>query len=273
MHLRYDGISVAIQKEWNIFPLTHRSRFAGEQPLISQATSSVSQIEQWQRQYLDCGWAVATGPHSGIFALECSRDLGIHTLRAKYCEELPFEDALQMRSPDGIVLFFRWPDSGFPACRNELIAPGIHFRQTRSYVPIPWENSPEWARREFVNQEAPLQEAPSWLLAFINGAVAKQKPIEVIPFPLTSTSIHSVLLIFARKNDCWICDFYATQGNRKIVKTLTFRTSEKIVTLVKRGSASMDIRQQSALFSGIEKGQGRIMLNLTKHQYVKLLAA
>lgn len=54
-------------------------------------------------------------------------------------------------------------------------------------MPIPWGNSPEWARREFVNQEAPLQEAPSWLLAFINGAVAKQKPIEVIPFPLTST--------------------------------------------------------------------------------------
>jgi Bifunctional DNA primase/polymerase, N-terminal len=273
MHLKYDGIPIAIQKGWNIFPLIHRSRFASEQPLISQATSSINQIEQWQRQYPDCGWAVATGPHSRIFVLECSRDLGVHTFSTQYREELPFEDALQMRSPDGIVLFFRWPDSGFPTCRSELIAPGIHFRRTRSYVVIPSENAPKWARREFINREAPLQEAPSWLLAFINGAVAKQKPIEVIPFPLASTSTHSVLVIFARKNDQWICDFYSTQGNRKIAKTLTFHTSEKVVTLAERGGASMDTGHQLALISGIEKGQGRIVLNLTQYQYEKLLAA
>jgi hypothetical protein len=118
-----------------------------------------------------------------------------------------------------------------------------------------------------------LQEAPSRLLAFINGAVAKQKPIEVIPFPPASTSTHSVLLIFARKNDRWICDFYSTQGNRKIAKTLTFRTSKKVVTLVERGGASMDPGHQLALFSGIEKGQGKIVLNLTKYQYEKLIAA
>jgi hypothetical protein len=138
---------------------------------------------------------------------------------------------------------------------------------------IPSENGSKWARRELINQEAPLQEAPSWLLAFIDGAVAKQKPTEVIPFPFASTSAHSVLLIFARKNDSWICDFYATQGDNKIAKTLTFRTSEKVVTLVERGGALMDTRHQLALFSLIEKGQGRIVLNLTKYQYEKLLAA
>jgi hypothetical protein len=232
MLLRCDGISVAIQKRWNIFPLIHRSRFAGEQPLVSQATSSINQIEQWQRQYPDCGWAVATGPHSGIFALECSHDLGIRTLRTKYSEELFFEDALQMRSPDGIVLFFRWPNSGFPISRSELIAPWICFRQTESYVAIPAENGPK-SRREFINQEAPVEEAPSWLLAFIDGAVAKQKPAEVIAFPLASNSSHSVLLIFARKNDSWICDFYASQGNYRIAKTLTF-------ALAKRSSHSLN---------------------------------
>jgi hypothetical protein len=114
----YEGRLLATQKGWRVFPLVHRSRFAIEQPFLRQATSSVEQIEQWQREYPDCAWALATGPHSNVFALEASHDLGIQALRAHCSEESILENALQIRSQNRIILFFRWPNGGFLDANN-----------------------------------------------------------------------------------------------------------------------------------------------------------
>ena len=78
----HSHLSQVIRRGWKIFPLIHKSRFAVSQPLLEHATDSVEQVELWQTEYPDCGWAVATGERSGIFALEISFDLGFRKIRS-----------------------------------------------------------------------------------------------------------------------------------------------------------------------------------------------
>src|ERR1700757_2532142 len=116
----YESRILAIQKGWRVFPLVHRSRFVPEQPFLHQATSSIEQIEQWQREYPGCAWALATGPHSNVFALDASCDLGVQTLGAHCREESILANALQIRSQNRIILFFRWPNAEFPSSKSRL---------------------------------------------------------------------------------------------------------------------------------------------------------
>jgi len=273
MNHTYESRILAIQKGWRVFPLVHRSRFALEQPFLHQATSSIEQIEQWQREYPGCGWALATGPHSNVFALDASHDLGIQTLRAHCSEESILAHALQIRSKNRIILFFRWPNAGFPSSKSGLIAPGLYLRQAGCYVVIPTVNAIGVNADGFLDYEASVEDAPSWLMENICAVMAKQESARILPFPLASTSTRSVLLIFTWRIDRWICDFYAIGGGGKIAKTLTFRTREKVIALAERGGAAIDADDHVRLSDGIEKGQGTIVLNLTRDQYEKLLAA
>ncbi|HZZ15999.1 MAG TPA: hypothetical protein VFE08_08580 [Candidatus Sulfotelmatobacter sp.] len=102
---------------------------------------------------------------------------------------------------------------------------------------------------------------------------AKQEAARILPFPLNSTFTRKVLLIFTWRIDCWICDFYGMRGSGKIVKTLRFRTGEKVIAVAARGGAALDADDQVRLSDGIEKGKGTIVLNLTRDQYERLLAA
>jgi hypothetical protein len=74
-------LSSAAKREWRIFPLLHRNRLATAQPLLHHATSNETQIEQWQTEYPDCSWAVATGSESQVFALTFSIDTAVINMR------------------------------------------------------------------------------------------------------------------------------------------------------------------------------------------------
>jgi hypothetical protein len=274
MNHTHESRILAIQKGWRVFPLVHRSRFALEQPLLHQATSSLGQIEQWQREYPGSAWALATGSQSDVFALEASCDLGVQTLRAAHCiEDSTLANALQIRFQNRIIMFFRWPNAGFPSRESGLIVPGLYLHQAGSYVVIPTVKALGMNADGFLDHDASVRDAPSWLMDYIYAVMARRESARILPFPLASTATRSVLLIFALRIDRWVCDFYAIGGGGKIAKTLTFRTREKVIALAERGGAAMYADSQVRLSDGIEKGQGTIFLNLTRAQYEKLLAA
>jgi hypothetical protein len=81
------------------------------------------------------------------------------------------------------------------------------------------------------------------------------------------------LLSFERRGERWLCDFYESSGTAKVRKTLSYRSSDKIVSLAVRGGAFMKRNNRSRLYQGIEIGHGSILLNLTSDQYSKLIAA
>ena len=64
-------VRAAAGRGWRVFPVK-----AGQKapPLLSdwprKASRSLHQIEAWTRLYLDCNWALACGPDSGVYVLD-----------------------------------------------------------------------------------------------------------------------------------------------------------------------------------------------------------
>jgi hypothetical protein len=266
-------ITLALQRGWQIFPLVHTSRFAIEQPLLKQATSSVEQIEAWLKQYPDCGWAVATGEKSGVFAVEFTRDMGIETMRSLCEGDFTAMDTLQTRTAKQITMFFRWPDGGLPASRREQIAEGIAIRHSDGYADLPVGIGATGSQSTYSNLNEPIQNAPAWLLDHIIQAFAKRRTAEVIAFPSRIADMLSVGLSFALRDGMWVCDFYAMEEEGALVKTLPFRFSSSILRLAERGGVAMNAENQEWLNHSFRKGSGIILLTLTNQQYEKLLAA
>ena len=223
----HSHLSQAIQRGWKIFPLIHKSRFAVSQPLFEHATDSVEQMELWQTEYPDCGWAVATGERSGIFALEISFDLGFKTIRSLCHEQSDLMDALQIKAPGGVTLFFQWPDGGFPTCARIAIAPGIHLLQETHYVMLPVIDGGDLKRHELDLAEATLSAAPAWLLTFLFERVQQTRPAEILLFPSALRARRPVLLTFEKRDGYWHCRFLAPASGREVCRRRRYSSPDK----------------------------------------------
>ena len=266
-------ITLALQHGWKIFPLVHRSRFAIEQPLLNQATSSIEQIEEWLKQYPEYHWAVATGESSGVFAVEFTRDLGIQTMRS-FCEgDFAAMDTLQTRTANRVMMFFHWPDAGLPMSRREQIAEGITVRHTGGYANLPSESEGSGDLYAYSNLTGAIKEAPAWLLNLINQSFSKSSHATVFSFPHSRVSSHLVGVSFFLRDKLWVCDFYSMKDYGELVKTLPFRFSSSILKLAERGGVAMNTESKEWLNYSFQKGAGTLMLTLTDQQYEKLLAA
>jgi hypothetical protein len=266
-------IDIVIQRGWKVFPLIPRSRFASEQPLLSQATSSFEQIEEWQKQFLDCPWALATGEHSGVFVVECTLDLGIQTLRAHCDTAFTPMDTLHLLTAKRLAMFFRWPDSGLPASRRAMLAQGVYIRKSGGYIELPLAGDDSYDEYAFSDPNASINDAPSWLLHLIYAGFSKQGPAEVTPFPVSCRFSRLVGLSFSLLNDRWVCDFFSMNDAEMIIKTLYFRSSKTILALAERGGIAMNEANKEWLYRSVDSGKGYILLTLNREQYEKLLAA
>ncbi|HKU24529.1 MAG TPA: bifunctional DNA primase/polymerase [Candidatus Sulfotelmatobacter sp.] len=264
---------LAAQRKWKIFPLLHNSRFAVRQPLLHHATSNEAQIEHWENQYPGYNWALATGNESGVFAIKFSLDAGLATLR-EFGERDPYiSDTVQVRGPNEFFAFLKWPAAGLPASAFGVIAPGACLQGEEGYVSIPGPNMHTPPRHEYVDREAHVLTASEWLMERINQGGSRHGGIQLLAFKPLPNVAQCVLLRFERKDNRWFCDFYESSGVAKIRKTLAYRSSKAVVSLVMRGGAIMDYENRVCLYRGIEIGHGSILLNLTSEQYNKLIAA
>jgi hypothetical protein len=266
-----NAIEHVTQRGWKIFPLIPRSRFATDQPLRSEATSSIAQIEEWKKRYLDCQWALATGEQSGVFVVECSLDLGVQTLRSHCDDEFALMDTLQILTPKRVALIFGWPDAGIPDCRREMLAQGIYVRKSGGYFELPLGGE---GSRAFSDLSASVKQAPPWLLNLVKSGLSNHETAEVCPFPAFSRSTLIVGMAFALVNRRWICDFVLLKdGGASIIKTQYFRSSSTIFAMAERGGVAMNPTNREWICKNIQNGRGNMILNLTREQYQKLLAA
>lgn len=261
---------MALRRGWKVFPLVHSSPFATRQPLLDSATSSMDQIEQWEEQYADRAWAVATGSGSGVFAVEASRVTGISTLQLYSEDDWALSSTLQISAPGRVILFFLWPDGGLPAFQRLPWGCGMYLRQVGDYVRLPSVYSPGIAG-SFVLEEAPIQKAPQGLRAILNILHPSGELGKELCFPSVSKS-YDTLLVFSRSGDRWLCDFYSVTG-RKLGRTFVVCREPNLIELIKRGGATMNDNLQQSLQACIRQGRGKILLHLTGDQYAKLLAA
>lgn len=269
----HNAIELAIQRGWKLFPLIPRSRFATEQDLLRKATSSIEQIEEWQKQYPDCAWALATGEQSGVFVVECSLDLGVHTLRAHSDSEFAPEDTLHILTPKWLSIFFRWPDGGLPKSRRAMLAQGVYVRKEGGYIELPLTGDQTNGGYAFRDPHASIYDAPSWLLNLIHAGFSNCGTADATPFPNDRGFSHIVGMSFTLLNNRWVCNFFRVDDTRMIVKTLYFRSAAAILALAERGGMAMSEANTQWLYSSIRNGEGNLLLTLNGEQYSKLLAA
>jgi Bifunctional DNA primase/polymerase, N-terminal len=266
-------IELAIQREWKIFPLIYRSRLASEQPLLSEATSSVEQIKIWQQQFPDFPWGLATGPESGAFAVEFSRDLSIQKMRSLCGEDYSAMDTLQIRTPKSVTMFFRWPEAGLHASYRTQIAEGISIRQMGNYVELPSSRKESDGECTYCNLTASIKDAPDWLLNAIHRTFSIRRSADKIPFPASRTDTRLIGLSFANRHNRWLCNFLSIDNDGEIVKSLSLRSGNTILTLAERGGVTMNADTKQWISERLRDGRGNILLTLTTEQYEKLLAA
>jgi hypothetical protein len=266
-------LSSAAKREWRIFPLLHRNRLATAQPLLHHATSNETQIEQWQTEYPDCSWAVATGSESQVFALTFSIDTAVINMR-KFGELDPdLLRTLQVRGPNELLTFLEWPECGLLPWARGIIAPGVRLLEEGSYAPIPGPSMSANRRYDYVDREAPALGPSEWLMDLIHADNGGHGGARILAFRPSPDAALRVLLSFERSGGRWYCDFYESSGIAKIRKTLSYKFSDKVVSLAERGGAFVKHNNRSHLYEGIQSGHGRIALNLTSGQYKKLIAA
>ena len=110
-------------------------------------------------------------------------------------------------------------------------------------------------------------------MGLVHSRSSRRGTAQLLAFKPFSNAAQRVLLRFDWRENRWFCDFYEASGIARIRQTLTYRSSERVVSLAMRGGATMDGDSRFRLYRGIQVGHGSILLNLTSEQYNKLIAA
>ncbi len=227
-------LSLAVQREWKIFPLLHRSRLATVQPLLHHATSNESQIEQWEIEYPECSWAVATGSESGVFALNFSLDTAGTSMREFGELDPDLSRTLQVRGPNELLTFLEWPACGLLPSVQRTLAAGVRLLEAGDYVPIPGPGMSADRHYEYLDREAPALPPSEWLMDLIHGDSGRKGGARILAFRPSPNAALCVLLSFERRGERWFCDFYKASGTAKVRQTLAYRSSDKVVSLAIR---------------------------------------
>jgi hypothetical protein len=243
------------------------------QPLLTHATCNESQIEQWETQYPDCSWAVATGGESGVFALNFSLDTAVTTMREFGELDPDLSRTLHVRGPNELFTFLEWPACGLSTSVQGTFATGVRLLEEGNYVPIPGPGMRADRHYEYVDRQAPALPPSEWLMDLIHVEGGEHGGARILAFRPSSDAALCVLLSFERRGERWYCDFYEASGTAKVRKTLCYGSSDKVVSLAVRGGAFMKHNNRSRLYKGIQSGHGNIPLNLTSDQYKMLIAA
>ncbi len=185
-------LTVYTWRGWKLHPC--RAKSDGEKktktPLTrhwkDEATDDPEQISKWMKQYPGCMWGVATGQASGIWALDVDDPQKFQDFRSEHRLELP--ETLTQRTPSGgLHYFFRMAEGVRNSVKNKI--PGCDTRGDGGYAIIaPSYNQDTGVAYELINPEAPIADAPAWLLERVTEE--KKKPLP----PMAGKPAISILL-------------------------------------------------------------------------------
>ena len=140
----------------------------GKAPLLLKwqyrASADVAQIEAWAVQFPGCNWGMATGRGSGIFVLDIDGEPGIAALYSHAQEGRELTATLTVCTGRGQHLYFRYPQGWTIRNSAGQLSERLDIRGEGGYVVIPPSIHPSGALYAYVDQSAPIAEAPQWLL-------------------------------------------------------------------------------------------------------------
>lgn len=160
---------------WLVFPLRPDTGTPAFTQWPERATLDEALIREWYTgSFARCGVGIATGPESGMWALDIDvKDAdGFSSLRelsARHgCGTEPFTSTMVVTTPSGGAhVYFRWTDecASEGGIRNSAkqLAPGLDVRGIRGYVRAPEVGAYRIVERSGVKVTT-LMSAPEWLI-------------------------------------------------------------------------------------------------------------
>jgi hypothetical protein len=151
-----DYVLFAQSRGWRMFPTPGRLWI--ESIEIADATSDLTRLGQWADELSGFNWSVATGPESGVFAIESAEPYGLSNLRE--LSQLDWPETLYSSSRNYLVAFFNYPSGKRAIGSGRIeIAPGLTVIADGGSVVIPPPHDPE----RWPGSDAPVLESPEWL--------------------------------------------------------------------------------------------------------------
>lgn len=190
-------VSTYVKHGFTLIPCRPRDKVAavpwGE---YRQRKPTGEELESWFGNGKQFNPAIVTGQASGIIVLDVDGPDGAKALEGK---ELPATPCV--KTAKGIHYYYRWPGRQVRNFARRL--PGIDLRGDGGYVLCPPAIHPSGATYEWSisPDEAPLAEAPAWLLSLLEPEKPRQAPLEgdAIPQGERDTTLASLAGVMRAK--------------------------------------------------------------------------
>jgi hypothetical protein len=171
------AMAYAERLSWAVFPCN------GKVPAVKggrgclDATTDPQIIASWWREYPAANIGIATGRASGFDVIDLDGDDGEDSLAALVREHGELPETVEQLTGGGRHLLFRHVDG---IGNRTAIVPGIDVRGTGGYVIAAPSVHPDSRRRyawevDHHPLEAPIAEAPTWLVTLISKPAPAQR--------------------------------------------------------------------------------------------------
>jgi hypothetical protein len=165
-----EALEPVLDNGWRIFPCAER----GKVPLLKNwprsASSDMDVIRKWAEKHKACNWGVATGPESGIFAIDIDGESGEESFSSLVNEHGAWTETLAVTTARGRHFYFDWPASGTIRNSAGKLGAGIDVRGDGGYCVIPPSTHPSGASYEWATANFQTTPAIEWLLERITSA-------------------------------------------------------------------------------------------------------
>ncbi len=171
-------------KGWRLFPCLPRSKKPCIKEWPTLATTDPEQLRTWAHEHPGCNWALATGPASGVWAMDCDvkpcpscppetrKVNGASTLKNLMAQHGALPLTLITVTHHGNQYLFKYPSDR--TIRNEnagkKLGDGLDIRGDGGYVMVPPSVHPVGSPYRFADADAELANAPEWLIRMAEGA-------------------------------------------------------------------------------------------------------
>ena len=151
--------------------------------LAPQGKPFPSHIEAWTRLYLDCNWALACGPDSGVYVLDIDGPEGKASIDAWERRGWNLPVTRTHKTTRGKHLLFNWPEGFAVTISAGKLGAGLDERGKNGYILLPPSLHPSGHRYACEDEAAPLADMPQWLIDLHRGPV---QAAPATPQPVTS---------------------------------------------------------------------------------------
>jgi hypothetical protein len=160
------------------YPCGTYNKHAGKHPRTQHGcqdtTTNEQRIRSWAVKWPGCNWAVATGPDSGVFVLDVDGKEGRASLAELEAQHGTLPATLTSRTgreDGGEHRWFAWPvDRDIRNGQNKL-GNGLDLRGVGGYVIVPPSAHRTGRAYEWLAPDAPIADAPEWLLERATAAL------------------------------------------------------------------------------------------------------